>query len=374
MEQHFNLGRLLRKTYVDSGFLPRQYSSKEIYVRSTDYNRTLVSALSNMLGMYGHPNAGHMPDLDYPNVTGWPTGFVPVAVHTVDLPTDYVGQPYFKCRRRDELWKMILSSAEVQEYRNRKNISEMLKFLTEKCGQPIDIDDLVVVRDPLYAEQIHFNETLQEVNPWYSSIFEELNEMYAHAEHFKFGVLNNQLIVNGIDVGFELKKVRGGPFLNELASRMVAKIECANSNENKCTWLNGLKYYAYSSHESTMYQFFVLMGIEKKLVVASPLPEYAAAATVELYIDKVDRKPYFRLMFHPEDGADIHPVTSEIEECSGKEYCDLEVFQRIASKFKPEKPMPEFCETDPNQTDSGTTKGSLTWTFSALALQLVFFK
>ncbi|KHJ84758.1 hypothetical protein OESDEN_15525 [Oesophagostomum dentatum] len=168
-----------------------------------------------MLGMYGHPNAGHIPDFDYPNVTGWPAGFVPIAVHTVALPTDY--------------------------------ISEMLKFLTEKCGQPIDIDDLVAVRDPLYVEQIHFNETLQEVNPWYSSIFEELNEMYAHAEHFKYGVLNSQLIVNDIDVGFELRKVRGGPFMNELANRMVDKIECANSNENKCTWLNGLKYYAYSS-------------------------------------------------------------------------------------------------------------------------------
>ncbi|KHJ89321.1 hypothetical protein OESDEN_10858 [Oesophagostomum dentatum] len=135
-------------------------------------------------------------------------------------------------------------------------------------------------------------------------------------------------------------KVRGGPFLNEIADRMNTKIECANSNEGKCKWLNGLKYYAYSIHDSTMYQFFVLLGIEKK-IVSGPLPEYAAAATVELWIDKVDRRSYFRLMYHPEDGAGIYPVTKEIDGCADNEYCDLEVLKNIASKYRIEMPIPE---------------------------------
>ncbi|KAK6014586.1 hypothetical protein OSTOST_20027, partial [Ostertagia ostertagi] len=55
-----------------------------IYVRSTDRNRTIISAMANILGMYG-PNDGEArPNIDYPADDGWPKGFVPIAIHVVD--------------------------------------------------------------------------------------------------------------------------------------------------------------------------------------------------------------------------------------------------------------------------------------------------
>ncbi|KHJ80399.1 hypothetical protein OESDEN_19926 [Oesophagostomum dentatum] len=90
MRQHLNLGKLLRSTYVDTGFLSRRYSSKEIYVRSTDVNRTIISAMSNMLGMYGQNTGDSVAEEDYPIEPGWPAGFIPIAIHTVDDDTDYV--------------------------------------------------------------------------------------------------------------------------------------------------------------------------------------------------------------------------------------------------------------------------------------------
>ncbi|VDM69303.1 unnamed protein product [Strongylus vulgaris] len=92
MQQQMKLGKLIRKTYVDDHkFLSPQYSSKEIYVRATDTNRTIVSAMSNMVGMYGQKDFGHKPNVDYPNATAWPAQYVPIAVHTMHKPTDYVG-------------------------------------------------------------------------------------------------------------------------------------------------------------------------------------------------------------------------------------------------------------------------------------------
>ncbi|KAL4428942.1 hypothetical protein ABPG74_011138 [Tetrahymena malaccensis] len=48
--QHYNLGVQLRNEY--SGFLPDSYNHTQIYVRSSDVNRTLMSAASQLQGMF----------------------------------------------------------------------------------------------------------------------------------------------------------------------------------------------------------------------------------------------------------------------------------------------------------------------------------
>ena len=50
MHQHFLLGKELRKKF--RGYLNETYSSKEITVWSTDFDRTLMSAQMNMAGLY----------------------------------------------------------------------------------------------------------------------------------------------------------------------------------------------------------------------------------------------------------------------------------------------------------------------------------
>uniref|UniRef100_A0A0K0DQA9 acid phosphatase n=1 Tax=Angiostrongylus cantonensis TaxID=6313 RepID=A0A0K0DQA9_ANGCA len=90
MAQHLKFGKLLRKLYVDTGFLSNSYSSREVYIRSTDVNRTIISAMSNMLGMYGQNDGSSHAGVDYPNETGWPVGYVPIPVHVVDFRTDHV--------------------------------------------------------------------------------------------------------------------------------------------------------------------------------------------------------------------------------------------------------------------------------------------
>lgn len=62
----------------------------QIYVRSTDVNRTLMSAMANFIGFYDNPSQNERIGIDFPNTTEWPRGFVAVPVHTVSDQTDHV--------------------------------------------------------------------------------------------------------------------------------------------------------------------------------------------------------------------------------------------------------------------------------------------
>lgn len=77
------LGRRLRERYYD--YLSPHYNFSEIFIRSSDTNRTLRSASSNLIGLY---EKGSRRGVDYPDIEGWPVGFVPIPVHSIKQEDD----------------------------------------------------------------------------------------------------------------------------------------------------------------------------------------------------------------------------------------------------------------------------------------------
>ncbi|KAJ8944268.1 hypothetical protein NQ318_009645 [Aromia moschata] len=49
-QRHYELGKWFRNRY--DSFLPKIYSPDDIYVRSSDVDRTLMSAAANLAGLY----------------------------------------------------------------------------------------------------------------------------------------------------------------------------------------------------------------------------------------------------------------------------------------------------------------------------------
>ncbi|RXN13525.1 lysosomal acid phosphatase-like isoform X1 [Labeo rohita] len=93
MKQHYELGQFLKKRYT--GFLSERYDRHEIFIRSTDEDRTLMSAEANLAGMFP-PTGSEMfhPDLKWQ----------PIPVHTVPEDEDrLLAFPLRDCPRYAQL-------------------------------------------------------------------------------------------------------------------------------------------------------------------------------------------------------------------------------------------------------------------------------
>uniref|UniRef100_A0A5F8GZB6 Lysosomal acid phosphatase n=1 Tax=Monodelphis domestica TaxID=13616 RepID=A0A5F8GZB6_MONDO len=77
MLQHWELGQALRLRY--QGFLNASYHREEVFVRSTDFDRTLMSAEANLAGLFPVEGAQSFN----PNIT-----WQPIPVHTVPEAQD----------------------------------------------------------------------------------------------------------------------------------------------------------------------------------------------------------------------------------------------------------------------------------------------
>lgn len=100
MRQHFELGRFLRKRYT--GFLSEDYERHEIYIRSTDIDRTLMSAEVNLAGLFP-PNGSQIfnPDLKWQ----------PIPIHTVPEDEErLLAFPVENCPRYQELMNETIKS------------------------------------------------------------------------------------------------------------------------------------------------------------------------------------------------------------------------------------------------------------------------
>lgn len=123
MRAHYNLGRQLRKRYVDTGFLSPSYNQNEIYVRSTDIDRTLMSATSQLSGLYppGTPTNSDVrvefgKDPLHDKEGGLPHAFQPIPIHTVEKAFDDLLLVGANCPRHKALMHKIHQSPEFKQF------------------------------------------------------------------------------------------------------------------------------------------------------------------------------------------------------------------------------------------------------------------
>ncbi|KAI6230400.1 hypothetical protein M3Y99_01058800 [Aphelenchoides fujianensis] len=214
MQQHMNLGRKLRQRYAH--FISPHYDSREVYVRSSDVNRTIMSAMANMIGFYGEGQDG----VDYPLVEGWPRGFVPVPIHAVPEEFDYMRGMLKNCKRFQRILDMTEETPEFQrlEAENKETIERLYSVLGTR---DVPLRQFGVVADTWRIER-HYNRP--QTPGFTEELYKQIEPIGFRVNGFKYGMGVQPM--NGVNFAVELARSHGGLFLWAIIEHMQQKRAC----------------------------------------------------------------------------------------------------------------------------------------------------
>ncbi|XP_072277648.1 lysosomal acid phosphatase [Pyxicephalus adspersus] len=219
MKQHWDLGQTLRDRY--KGFLNETYDRHEIYVRSTDVDRTLMSAEANLAGLY--PPEGIQVFL--PNLT-----WQPIPVHTVpDSEERLLKFPILPCPKYMELQEKTRHSP---EYVNKtKDNMDFLQMVANKTGlSDCSLESVWTISDILFCEAKHNLSLPSWATP---EVLARLTELKDFSFRFLFGIIEQE----------KKARLQGGVLVAQILKNITAAAHNANSS---------LKLIAYSSHDTTL--------------------------------------------------------------------------------------------------------------------------
>jgi len=244
MRQQFELGQWIRQRY--DGFVSGNYSNEEILVRSTDVDRTLMSAQSNLAGMY--PPHGYWQ---------WNTDLAwqPIPVHTLPQEEDYLLSSHATCPRFDQLVEEVKVGKFMRDlYIDNR---EMFEYISNNAGINItDIVQLDYIYDTLLIEDIYG----MDLPVWTKKVFpggkfKELRDLSFTVDTYSQ----------------ELKRLKGGPFIKEM-------IQHFDSVVDKTLFPPNRKVFMYSGHDTTVSSILNTLGVFNTIA-----PPYASMVIVELF-------------------------------------------------------------------------------------------
>ncbi|XP_065830764.1 lysosomal acid phosphatase-like isoform X1 [Oscarella lobularis] len=318
MLQHYDLAQeLLIKRYMTKGtetfLLSSSYERDEIYVRSTDVDRTLMSAECQMAALY-KPTGRQvfLENLDWQ----------PVPIHTVPLAEDKLLRGFsIDCPRYKEL---------KEEYKNDADYLEVMAqnkdlFARVKKNAGIDYDlnpsNSYQISDPLFCEKQH-NLT------WADWVTEE-----DFAALFKV----NDFSIYKLFAGKEIHRITAGPFLGEVLNHMEAK-----QNGGK---LEATKMFVYSAHDLNVAAFLNALGLYGP---DTPQPPYASIMMIELYLQD-DGSTSVEVYYHMGPEADGPTEFMALPECPSP--CTLEKFKAFVTPLIPDD-FDKECQLSSKATKS----------------------
>ncbi|KAG4066571.1 hypothetical protein HA402_007207 [Bradysia odoriphaga] len=222
IQQEYSLGQWLRRRY--NNFLSEVYNAKDIYVRSSDVDRTIMSAQSVLAGLY--PPHGEKL---------WKKNFYwqPIPVHTVPASMDYlIASEVPNCSSYENAMKQYLASDEMEKYYH--SIQPIFDYLTLKIGKNISsYGELTVIRDTWICETTHKYKLPQ----W-------VGKLYPNNDDFEQAAMTYYTLSSGTKF---LSKFSIGFFLKDILDRFTSKIQ-NTLTPNRKMWM-------YSSHDLTVFSF-----------------------------------------------------------------------------------------------------------------------
>ncbi|XP_055301172.1 prostatic acid phosphatase-like [Sitodiplosis mosellana] len=300
IEQEYELGKYLRRRYA-SLLGDGHYSNDNVYVQSTDVDRTLMSAAANLAGLFP-PDDNQVWNRDI--------NWRPIPIHSIPLDLDYVlyvGKP---CPRYDHAMEEYLNSSEhanlIAKYK------EMFTYLEENSGVQIrTFDDAQLLYNTLWIE----NQKNKGLPLWAEEEFLEKSDFEWVANHY-FQIPTNTSLLARLSNGF---------FIREILEHFEQKIN-GSLSPNRSLFL-------YSAHDSTIANVLNSLGL-----FDPHNPPYASSVYFELY--QSNDEYYMQIVYR--NTSDENPLPLEIPNCGTK--CTLKQFKSIYSAIIPTETFEEECQ------------------------------
>ncbi|KAH3840399.1 prostatic acid phosphatase-like isoform X2 [Dreissena polymorpha] len=311
MQQEYVLGAFLRERYTSCQgltineesclkLLSEDYKRAEVYVRSTSYDRTLMSAYSVLSALFPPPfreqDTSSMGSAELFSV------WQPIPVHTVPMEEDYL-LGIGKCEMFNKLMNetlMNLTNPRMQEMLSE--YSELFAHVAEHSGEPNSVKGMDKVLDPLFCEYVS-QDTGKTLPSWVREDTDvlgqllELRDMYAE-----------------FSVPGTFAYLKGGSLLKEMINHMIGKVNDTVAQ----------RLFLYSAHDTTVIALLQTMGLFNYKA-----PPYTACILVELLEKDSD---YFVQILYRND-SNSEPYVIEINDCGTK--CPLQMF---VDKYLPSLP------------------------------------
>jgi acid phosphatase len=248
MKQEYDLGSKARAEYVERyHLLASNYVSGTIYIRSSDVDRTLMSAQSFLTGLYPH---GTGPELD--GKPALPDFAQPIPIHTVAAAEEdllFPDGPQYKFRELRE--KYVSPTPQWQQ--KKAQVEPNLARWSEATGLSLKkLEDLIPLGNTLAIYRLYNVEPPKELT---DKDVQEIIEAGQWAFLAEFGAE-------------EVGRRTGMALLQQVSGRI------RDAADGK----NGLKYVLFSAHDSTLMSEMSALG--------APLgatPPYASRLNFSLF-------------------------------------------------------------------------------------------
>ncbi|MEQ2298067.1 hypothetical protein AMECASPLE_001319 [Ameca splendens] len=291
MRQHYELGQFLRTRYKN--FLNESYIRHEILVRSTDFDRTLMSALANLAGLY--PPKGQQifrPSLEWQ----------PIPVHTVPQSEErLLSFPLEDCPR----YKQLMNETEhTAEFLNVTTAYwDLIELVKNKTGvKKANVETVWSVYDTLFCESRHNLSAPGWVTP---EVMEKLRFLKDFGFQLIFGVYKQQ----------EKSRLQGGLLLGEIV-RNLTKMAVPDPQQR-------LKLMMLSAHDTTV------AALQASLSVFNgKQPPYASCHIIELYREE---NGFMSVSMFYRNDTSVKPYPLQLPGCTLD--CPLEDFVRMTKPF-----------------------------------------
>jgi len=284
MRREYDLGRAMREEYVDRyHLLASTYTVGTLFIRSSDLDRTLMSAQCVLAGLYPHGTGPLDADDGKPAL---PDFAQPIPVHTVDQDSE----PYlFPDTPKHDFGEIVKKYATAAWKTKDAELRPDYERWSKLSGMKINgLEDLIGLGDALFIRQ-RYN-----VPPPAGFKAEEI------ATIIKTGHWIFTERYRPAETG-----VGGLALLREMASKIKDAADGKTS----------LKYALYSAHDSTLAVEMSTLGDPQ-----DEQPPYSSRINVELF-DSPEKGKIVKVKYN---GAPSH-----VKGCAA-DYCTLEQFLALA--------------------------------------------